>query len=1345
MYADAGSVAVRIGTAVGGNFESLAVNTAPAVTAVTDTIDTTTVSLTATPSVAEGGSIVYTASLTSAALSPVTVTLSNGSTIAIAAGTSSGSVSVAAPSDDVYVDAGSVSTTIISASGGTFENLAVNPAAATTAITDTIDTTTVSITGAASVVEGATAGYTVSLTSAAQSDVTVTLAYSGTAADGSDFNGVASVTIPTGSSSANFNIATIDDALFEGNESFTVSLVSATGGNFENLAISGGAGSVTTSLLENDGMPSIAVSSPSVVEGNFAVFTVSLSNASATPTTFTPVLASGTATVGTDTASVVEVFDGSAWVPVGGAGVTIPAGSTAVQVRVATIDDAIADSGETFTLTANVTAGTTTNVAATGTATLSDEAVPDTVLVSLSGPAAVIEGTTASGYTINLSQSAVTPVTVNLNYSGTATNGADYTGVVSVTIPAGASSATFALPTIDDVIADSGETIIVSLGSISGGGFEAIAANPVSNTVTTTISDEAAPDVTTVSLSATPSVAEGGSIVYTATLSNPANTAVTVNLSNGATINVAAGASFGHGQRRRTDRRRRTSMPATCRCTINTASGGNFEALAVNPAAAVTAVTDTIDATTVSLTATPSVAEGGSIVYTASLTDAGRHRTDRHAVERRDDQHRGGCQLRHGERGRTGRRRVGRRRQRVGDDHRHQRRQLREPAGQPGGRDHRHHRHHRHHDGVSDGQRQRRRRRQHRLHGLADQRGAIAGHGDVVQWRDDHHRRRRELGQRERRRAGRRCVRRRRQRVGHHHGGHRRQLRGAGGQPGGGHHRVTDTINTTTVSLTATPSVAEGGTIVYTASLTSAAQTPVTVTLSNGATISIAAGASAGSVNVAAPGDDVYADAGSVSATISSVSGRQLRGVGRQPAPAATAITDTIDTTTVSLSATRERRRRRHHRLHRVADLGGADAGQRDAEQRRDHRHRRGASTGSVNVAAPSDDVLIDAGSVSATISSATGGGFENLAVNGSAATTTITDTLDTTTVSLTATPSVAEGGSIVYTASLTAVAQTAVTVDLANGASITIAAGASSGTVSVPAPSDDVYVDAGSVSTTIVAAAGGNFESLVVNGAAATTTITDTVDTSTVSLTATPSVAEGGSIVYTASLSSAAQSPVTVTLSNGATIIDRHRRQLRQRERGRTERRRVRRCRQRVGDDQQRHRRQFREPGHQPRGGHNGDHRHDRHHHCQPDRQRVGRRRRDRVVHRQPHQPCGYRGDRDARLQRQRDRRHRLHRHRHGHDPGRCEQHHVQHRDDQRQPGRRRRELHGRPGLGQRRQLREPGARGRRIVGDHRHRRRRHLDAEPVGHAEPHRGRRHHRLHRHRHPGPADGADRDA
>ncbi|WP_415842738.1 immunoglobulin-like domain-containing protein, partial [Pseudomonas reidholzensis] len=51
--------------------------------------DTTTVTLTATPSVAEGGTIVYTASVDAPVTgSPVVVTLANGQSITIAVGQS---------------------------------------------------------------------------------------------------------------------------------------------------------------------------------------------------------------------------------------------------------------------------------------------------------------------------------------------------------------------------------------------------------------------------------------------------------------------------------------------------------------------------------------------------------------------------------------------------------------------------------------------------------------------------------------------------------------------------------------------------------------------------------------------------------------------------------------------------------------------------------------------------------------------------------------------------------------------------------------------------------------------------------------------------------------------------------------------------------------------------------------------------------------------------------------------------------------------------------------------------------------------------------------------------------
>ncbi|MBS4090736.1 LapA family giant adhesin, partial [Pseudomonas sp. MBT-17] len=241
----------------GGNYENLVADKTPVSTTVTDTIDTTNLSLSATGTVAEGGSITYTATLTNAAGSPVTVTLSNGSVITIEAGKTTGTVTVPAPADDVYKDAGTVQATISNATGGSFENLVTSNTPAVTSVTDTIDTTTVSITGSSSVTEGQTASYTVSLNHPAQTDVTLKIVYSGTAADGSDFTGVYTVKIPAGASSAQFNVATIDDKITEGTENFVVKIDSATGGNFENLAISATNGSVSTSIIDNDAPPVI--------------------------------------------------------------------------------------------------------------------------------------------------------------------------------------------------------------------------------------------------------------------------------------------------------------------------------------------------------------------------------------------------------------------------------------------------------------------------------------------------------------------------------------------------------------------------------------------------------------------------------------------------------------------------------------------------------------------------------------------------------------------------------------------------------------------------------------------------------------------------------------------------------------------------------------------------------------------------------------------------------------------------------------------------------------------------------------------------------------------------------
>src|SRR4030095_6051956 len=100
------------------------------------------------------------------------------------------------------------------------------------------------------------------------------------------------------------------------------------------------------------------------------------------------------------------------------------------------------------------------------------------------------------------------------------------------------------------------------------------------------------------------------------------------------------------------------------------------------------------------------------------------------------------------------------------------------------------------------------------------------------------------------------------------------------------------------------------------------------------------------------------------------------------------------------------------------------------------------------------------------------------------------------TTLDLTATPSVSEGGSITYTASVNHPTDTALTVTLSNGQSITIAAGAATGSITLPAQTDDVYNDAGNVSVSITGQSGGNFENLVVGTGTAVTAASHTMHT---------------------------------------------------------------------------------------------------------------------------------------------------------------------------------------------------------------------------------------------------------
>ncbi|WP_363319519.1 immunoglobulin-like domain-containing protein, partial [Pseudomonas sp. Bi130] len=1082
VYKDAGQVEVTIKDATGGNFENLVPNTAPAVTTVNDTIDTSTVSLTATTNVAEGGTVVYTASVTAPVTgSPVVVTLSNGQTITIPVGASSGSVNFVAP-NDALAGGGSLSVKIGDAKGGNYEKLEVDGKSADTSVTDTPDTTNLSLTATGAVDEGGQITYTATLTNAAGTPVTVTLS-----------NG-AVITIEAGKTTGSVTVDAPKDDVYKDAGTVEATIKDATGGNFENLVTSN-TPAVTT---VNDTIDTSTVSltaTANVAEGGTVVYTASVS----APVTGSPV--------------VVTLSNGQT--------ITIPVGASSGSVNFVAPNDALAGGNSLSVKIDDAKGGNYEKLEVDGkSADTSVTDTPDTTNLSLTATGAVDEGGQIT-YTATLTNAAGTPVTVTLSNGAVITiEAGKTTGSVTVDAPK------------DDVYKDAG-TVEATIKDATGGNFENLVPStaPAVTTVTDTI------DTSTVSLSATANVAEGGTVVYTASVTAPVTgSPVVVTLSNGQTITIPVGASSGSVNFVAPNDALAGGNSLSVK--IDDAKGGNYEKLEVDGKSADTSVTDTPDTTTLSLSASNSVAEGGSIVYTATLTnaagtpvtvtlsngavitiDAGKTTGTVTVPAPSDDVYKDAGTIQATISTATGGNfenlvpSTAPAVTTVTDTIDTSTVSLSATANVAEG-------------GtvvytasvsapvtgspvvvtLSNGQT------------ITIPVGASSGSVNFVAPNDA-------LAG-----GGSLSV-----KIDDAKGGNYEKLEVDGKSADTS---VTDTSDTTNLSLSATDSVAEGGSIVYTATLTNAAGTPVTVTLSNGAVITIEAGKTTGSVTVDAPKDDVYKDAGTVEATIKDATGGNFENLVTSNTPAVTTINDTIDTSTVSLTATANVAE--GGTVVYTASVTAPVTGSPVVVTLSNGQTITipvGASSGSVNFVAP-NDALAGGGSLSVKIDDAKGGNYEKLEVDGKSADTSVTDTPDTTTLSLSASNSVAEGGSIVYTATLTNAAGTPVTVTLSNGAVITIDAGKTTGTVTVPAPSDDVYKDAGTVQATISTATGGNFENLVPNTAPAVTTVNDTIDTSTVSLTATANVAEGGTVVYTASVSAPVTgSPVVVTLSNGQTI----------------------------------------------------------------------------------------------------------------------------------------------------------------------------------------------------------------
>uniref|UniRef100_UPI0037526E43 Calx-beta domain-containing protein n=1 Tax=Vibrio diabolicus TaxID=50719 RepID=UPI0037526E43 len=432
------------------------------------------------------------------------------------------------------------------------------------------DRPTVSITDAGIINEGDTANFKVTLSNASGSTVQVELGLNLSDTEVGDLgtleyntgsgwvavpnDGV--VTVPAGQTEFDVRIASIDDAVYEGPEDFSVTVtgIGAVQGSDTGTAtiVDDGSGPGPD---PDDDRPSVTITDAGIInEGDTANFKVTLSNASESTVQVELGLNLSDTEVGD--LGTLEYNTGSGWVAVPNDGVvTVPAGQTEFDVRIASINDAVYEGPEDFSVT--VTGIGAVQGSDTGTATIVDDGSgpgpdpdddrPNIYIVEDS--VGVNEGTDAV-YTVRLSAAADIDVTVRLNTSTDGSNTAEADDIGSFvvtladgvtvvnansdgtyTIPAGENELKVTVPTTDDGVYEGDETFTVAVQGDTGvlGSDSALGIIYDGGNGPGPDPDDDRPSVYIVEDSV--GVNEGTEAVYTVRLSEAADIDVTVRLS----------------------------------------------------------------------------------------------------------------------------------------------------------------------------------------------------------------------------------------------------------------------------------------------------------------------------------------------------------------------------------------------------------------------------------------------------------------------------------------------------------------------------------------------------------------------------------------------------------------------------------------------------------------------------------------------------------------------------------------------------------------------------------------------------------------------------------------------
>ncbi len=367
--------------------------------------------------------------------------------------------------------------------------------------------------------------FTVTLSNPVASGVTLTVnSTPGTATSPADFAAISGGTVtfaPNSTTSQTVNVVIANESLFEGNETYSLTLSSlvATG----NVTLPPGTATATGTIANDDAAPTITISAPSVVEGNPPTstplnFVVSLNTASGLPVNFNYATngATGTATAGTDYTAVPSTAG------------SIAAGQLSVTLPVTVLGDVLSEGNETVVLDLS-TIGNANVTTLSGTGTINDDDIAQITLTD----AGLTEGDSGSQnlqFTVSRSGNGGAFSVDFATSNATATAGSDYTSTTgTLTFTAnGAPSQVINVPITGESLVEVTETFTVTLSNVVNT-LGTAAIDDGSGTGTITDNDSATVQFAPTSVSQSEATSP---MAFTVTLSNPVQSGVTLTVNS---------------------------------------------------------------------------------------------------------------------------------------------------------------------------------------------------------------------------------------------------------------------------------------------------------------------------------------------------------------------------------------------------------------------------------------------------------------------------------------------------------------------------------------------------------------------------------------------------------------------------------------------------------------------------------------------------------------------------------------------------------------------------------------------------------------------------------------------